>query len=50
MRSPAVSMSDGDIIKVVHLVVGNSSSPMNANDSLYVGVYEDSSGGGDPPP
>ena len=44
MRSPAVSMSDGDIIKVVHLVVGYSSSPMNANDSLYVGVYEDSSG------
>ena len=39
MRGPLVSMSDGDIIKVVHLVVGHSSNRMNANDCLYVGVY-----------
>ena len=46
MRSPAVYISDGDIIKVVHLVVGHSTSQMDPTDCLYVGVYEDSGGGG----
>lgn len=50
MRGPSVSMSNGDIIKVVHLVVGHYSYQMNANDCLYVAVYEDSGGGGGPPP
>ena len=38
MRSPEVSISDSDIIKVVHLVVGHSVHQMDPNDCLYVGV------------
>lgn len=41
MRSPTVSLESGDTIRVVHLVVGYSYYPMNANDSLYLGLYPD---------
>jgi hypothetical protein len=38
MKSPSVTFTPGDIIIVCHLLVGNSGSQMNPNDSLYVGV------------
>ena len=41
MRSPSVTLASGDKIRVAHLLAGSSSSPMNANDSLYLGAYED---------
>jgi hypothetical protein len=39
MRSPSITLAIGDKIRVAHLLAGSSSSPMNANDSLYLGAY-----------
>lgn len=44
MRSPTITLASGDKIRVAHLLAGSSSSPMNADDSLYLGVYEQSVG------
>lgn len=41
MRSPSLTLASGDKIRVAHLLAGSSSSPMDANDSLYLGAYED---------
>lgn len=39
MRSPSFNFTAGDRIRVVHLLAGYSSSKMDYNDSLYLGLY-----------
>tara|TARA_B100001287_G_scaffold276460_1_gene287351 strand:+ start:1460 stop:3433 length:1974 start_codon:yes stop_codon:yes gene_type:complete len=39
VKSPSITFANGDKIRVAHLLTGSSSSPMNANDSLYLGAY-----------
>lgn len=39
MRSPIITFSGNDIIRVAHAVAGYSLYPMDPNDSLYIGVY-----------
>lgn len=39
MRSPSISLSPGDKIRVCHALAGYSVYPMDPNDSLYLGVY-----------
>jgi len=39
MRSPSISLSSGDKIRVCHALAGYSVYPMDPNDSLYLGVY-----------
>lgn len=43
MRSPSITLASGDKIRVAHLLAGSSSSPMDANDSLYLGAYSSGS-------
>ena len=38
MRSPAVSFADGDILRIVHAVTGISTTQMDANNSIWLGV------------
>ena len=38
MRSPEYAFTGGEYIRVIHLLTGYS-TPQNANDTLYVGVY-----------
>lgn len=39
MRSPAITFSGGEKIRVIHALTGYSISPMDPDDSLYVAVY-----------
>jgi hypothetical protein len=39
MRSPVYNFTSGDKIRVVHLVVGNTTYQMDPLDTLYLGVY-----------
>lgn len=39
MRSPAITFSGGEKIRVIHALTGYSVSPMDPNDSIYVAVY-----------
>lgn len=39
MRSPTYNFSGGEKIRVIHALTGDSTSPMNPDDSLYVAVY-----------
>ena len=39
MRSPSYTFSGGEKIRVIHAVTGQSSSPMDPDDTLYVAVY-----------
>lgn len=38
-RSPLVTFNGTDTIKVVHLITTRSGQPVNANDSIWLGVY-----------
>lgn len=42
MRSPSISLSPGDKIRVCHALAGYSLYPMDPNDSLYLGIYPES--------
>ncbi len=39
MRGPSVTFVAGDKIRVIHALAGVSSRPMDADDSLFIGVY-----------
>lgn len=39
MRSPSVTFSGGEKIRVIHALTGYSVNPMNPDDSIYVSVY-----------
>ena len=39
MRSPSYTFSGGEYIRIIHALTGPSGTPMDPDDSLYIGVY-----------
>lgn len=39
MRSPSITFSGGEKIRVIHALTGSATNPMDPDDTLYVAVY-----------